>query len=895
MSSRVVLLAVVVFVAGLALHAQEKSTPKPKGPVDLTPVKELPPGKVISRQDLGDQTTLARLGNGVTVIVREHHVAPVATARVYVSNTGSAYEGKWLGSGISHLVEHLVSGGTTKHRTGEQIEALVNSIGGSSNAYTSTDVTAYYLDVPARHISPAIDLLADAMQHCTFPEKEFTREYHVVQRELEMGEEERSRVMWNMLSQLAYREHPLRHPVIGYLPVLQKLTRDDVLAFYRERYQPQNMTFVVAGAIKTDAILEEISKRFGDFKRSAEITIPLPVEPPLASPRSQRRQMEGELSTVTLAWPTVSLEHPDLYPLDVAATILGSGDSSRLARRLRFEQKLVVSVQASSYTPPGAPGWFQISFECQPKNVEKARVEVVNLVRQFRLAKIPEAELAKAKKQTLAAFVFGRQSVEQLAESLSSGYRNTGDPLFDAHYTSGIRNVREAELGEVLRKYFQWPEPPLVAVIDPLDANVTRSTDTAKVDTSKVQKHTLPNGLTVLIRRSTAVPLVHMQCLVKGGLLAEANEQNGLSNLTADLMTRGTRKYAADQIAEFFDSIGGSIESTSGQHTTYVTCEALKEDFSTAFDYFAEVALRPTFPGKEFEDRKEERLLAIGQRRADTFSEAAEFFHDQVPPESYLHRIRGGRKETVTRLTAEDCKRFHAAWFVPRNMVVTVFGDVDPAQALKLATEQFGTLKPVADFKFPVARGFSLDQAKEVEKKTRRPDAAVIYMGFPSTSMFDHQENMALIVLRTILTGYDGGGGWLFNDLRGAGLVYVITAMNRPTLVKGCFSVVAQTRPDQVPEALKRIKANLAKAAGGEFSDAEFNRAKEAILNGHARENETLTEQAMLAGIHELVGLGFDFEDKFEEQLRAVTLADVKTAARKLFDRGLVVTTGPAK
>ena len=133
-----------------------------------------------------------------------------------------------------------------------------------------------------------------------------------------------------------------------------------------------------------------------------------------------------------------------------------------------------------------------------------------------------------------------------------------------------------------------------------------------------------------------------MQCLAKGGLLGETNEQNGISNLTADLMTRGTAKYSADQIAEYFDSIGGSIDASSGQHTTYVTCEALKEDFATAFDYFAEVCLRPSFPAKEFDDRKEERLLAIGQRKADTFAEAAEFFHDQVPAGCYLHRIRGG-------------------------------------------------------------------------------------------------------------------------------------------------------------------------------------------------------------------------------------------------------------
>jgi zinc protease len=887
-----IILPVFFVLSTLPLAAQEKTTRKPKGPLDLTPVKELPPGKVVSRQALGDQTTLARLANGLTVIVREHHVAPVATARVYVRNTGSAYEGQWLGAGISHLVEHLVSGGSTKNRGEKEIERLLTGLGASSNAYTSTDVTAYHIDTPARHIATAIEVLADAMQNCTFPEKEFNREYHVVQRELEMGEEERSRVMWNMLSELAYREHPLRHPVIGYLPVLQGLTLDDVLRFYRERYQPQNMIFVVVGDIQPDAILDQVSKCFATFKRTAELTIPMPVESPVNAPRSSRRQMEGELSSVAVAWPTVSIEHPDLYALDVASTILGSGDSSRLARKLRFEQQLVPSIAAGSHTPSGAPGWLQVSFQANPKNVEKARVEAIKEVMRLRTEPVTAAELAKAKKQTVAGLVFGRQSVEQLAESLSSGYRETGNPLFDFQYVERVQRVSAGDIQRVAQTYL-LPERELFAVIDPLDVEKPKAAAAAHAEQGKTQKHRLPNGVTVLIQHNAAVPLVHLQCFVKAGLLGETDETNGVAGLTAELMTRGTQMYTGDQIAEYFDAVGGSIQASAGQHSNFVTCEVLKDDFVQAFDYFADVCLRPTFPAQEFADRKEEALLAIGQRKADTFGEASEFFHDQLPVGTALRRMRGGRRETVAKLTAEDCRRFHARYFAPENMVVTIFGDVGATKALGLVQQQFGAFKPAGNFKFPDVRGLSLEKSIQAHKTTRRPDTAVILLAYPSTTVNDHKENAALTVLEGILTGHDGGSGWLFNDLRGAGLVYVVQTSNRPTLVTGYFSVVAQTRPDQLPQALQRIKDNLAKAARGEITPEEFERSKRSIVNGHARENETLGERATLASIDELLGRGYDFEEGFEARIKAVTLAEVKAAAQRLFTKGVEITTGP--
>ncbi|MEZ6044089.1 MAG: insulinase family protein [Planctomycetaceae bacterium] len=177
----------------------------------------------VSRRPLGNGATLAQLSNGMTVIVQENHATPLATVRCYVMNTGSSYEGEWLGAGISHLVEHLVSGGTTNKRTEDEVQELVDSLGGKTNAYTSNNITAYYIDSPSDRVALALELIADSMQHCIIPEEEYPRELGVVQRELEMGLSQRERVSYQAMKELVFTKHPIRHPTVGYLQVLQKV------------------------------------------------------------------------------------------------------------------------------------------------------------------------------------------------------------------------------------------------------------------------------------------------------------------------------------------------------------------------------------------------------------------------------------------------------------------------------------------------------------------------------------------------------------------------------------------------------------------------------------------------------------------------------------------------
>ncbi len=193
------------------------------------------------------------LKNGMTVILKRVP-SPVVAVRGYAM-TGGVYEGKWLGGGLSHLLEHLVAGGSNGRRTEAQNRDLLQRIGNNSNAYTTEDHTAFFVNTTTPHMEEAVDLVTGWMLTASITPAEYRREYQVVQRELEMGKGEPDRQFYYLMATNRYRISPARVPVIGYQEVIQGLSRDDVYSYYKQAYQPNNMVFCVAGDIDPEIML----------------------------------------------------------------------------------------------------------------------------------------------------------------------------------------------------------------------------------------------------------------------------------------------------------------------------------------------------------------------------------------------------------------------------------------------------------------------------------------------------------------------------------------------------------------------------------------------------------------------------------------------------------------
>lgn len=882
--------ATIVFLAP-ALLLTALATRTPLAGAEPPPLATTAPYE--SRQALGKGVTQAGLSNGLTVLVQENHAAPVATVRCFVRNTGSAYEGQYLGAGLSHLLEHLVAGGTNRKRSEDEIQKILDTMGGQTNAFTSTEMTAFLIDCPAAHVTQAIELVADYMQGALIPEPEYARELGVVQRELEMGQADRENVLHQTLKSLLYTEHPMRHPIIGYLPVVQQVKREDVLHFYRERYVPQNMVFVVVGDVETQAVLDRVQASFQSFPRTTERGVVLPAEPDQASPRSAHREMEGQTTHASLAWPTVPLQHPDLYPLDVTSYLLTTGDSSRLGHRLRIEQPLAIAVESSSYTPGFVKGWFEIALECQPQNLEACRQIIAAEVQRLQTALVSPQELAKVKRQKAAEHVFGQQTVQAQAMSLGQNYLATGDPLFDDQYVQGIQQVTAEQVREVARRYFR-PERLSTVVIDPPGTPRAAAKEGTGPAESPVTRKQLANGLTVLLKRHAVTPIVSVQAFCLGGALSDTPETSGLAALTCDLLARGTQKYSGQQIAEYFDSIGGAVAVDSQRNTCFLQCSVLRDDFTTALDYLYQVLFAPTFPEDEFAKLRGQQITRIASRKGDPKTEILDFWTRQLPRSSPYGRLVLGSPETVAKLTVADCRAYHQRFLVPRNMVLAIYGDIDPAATLAALEKSFGQMASPDRFEPPpYPRAHEDAQRGTVHLPTRREDTGMVLISYPSVAVRETKTRASLDVLNAVLTGGGGAGGRLFQELRGQQLVYYVFGMEMTGPAPGYFLFLAQTRPETVGEVVSRIEANLRRIADEGIPADEFALTKQKLLAAHAMRNTTPAAQAFQAAIDELYGLGYDHDATYAQRLAAVTADEVRELVRQHFREPLVVTSAP--
>src|SRR5881394_2608425 len=237
--------------------------------------------------------TMTTLDSGLTIIVREDHSAPVVSAQSWAM-AGSIHEGKWLGAGLSHVLEHMLFKGTTS-RPGCRIDQEVQEAGGYMNAYTSFDRTVYHIDVPNTGARTAIDILCDIMQNASLPPDELAKELDVIRREMDMGQDDPGRRSGRRLFETAYTRSPYRFTVIGYPDVFNELKPEDIHNYYHEKYAPNNVFYVVVGDAKWEETVGQIRDAYAKTRAKPMPPVALPEEPNQTAPREVIEEAPIEL------------------------------------------------------------------------------------------------------------------------------------------------------------------------------------------------------------------------------------------------------------------------------------------------------------------------------------------------------------------------------------------------------------------------------------------------------------------------------------------------------------------------------------------------------------------------------------------------------------------------
>ena len=816
--------------------------------------------------------TLTTLDNGLTVIVREDHSAPVVSAQAWCMS-GSIHEGHWLGAGLSHVLEHMLFKGTTT-RPGSRIDQEVQEAGGYMNAYTSFDRTVYHIDVPNTGAHTAIDILCDIMQHATLPPDELAKEMDVIRREMDMGQDDPGRRASRRLFEVAFTRSPYHFTIIGYPDIFNELKPDDIRGYYQEKYAPNNCFYVVAGDVKNDEVVAQIKTAYAQTKARALPGVVLALEPKQTGAREVVEEAPIELGYFHLAWHIPELRNPDIPVIDVLSVLLGGGRSSRLFQSVRERQGLVHHVDSWTYSP-GLPGVFGMSAIVDPDKFAAARDAMLTEIERVKIHVVSADELHKAVKQFVSATLSARKTMEGQAQNLGGNWIAATDLNFSERYLAAVKRVSLADIQRVARHYFTEENRTLYALLPQGTAPKAKAEVSAEKE-NPIQKFDLPNGLKLLVKPDSRLPFVQFRAVLQGGVLAETPANNGISMLFSNMLLKGTAKRSAEKIATEIESIGGHIDSYGGNQSFGVSAEVMSSDFAIGLDLVADVLLNPAFPPNELEREREIHIANIAARKDDLLKSAGVAMRRALfGPFSYgLDPL--GSEETVKKISARDLKAFHQRLAVPNNCVLAIYGDVNRAEVKAAVERAFGNWKRGGDVQ-AVSLDSGVPAANRVDEK-RDKKQAVLVIGYRGTTIYDDDR----YALELIHESCSDLGSRLFLRIREQlGLAYYCGAQNFAGVVPGYFAFYTGTEPSKAAlveqELLK--EAELLRTEG--LTAEELKRAKAKIVGQKKIHRQDLGNLASLTALDELYGLGFRHSETDDAKYEAVTLDQIKSVAQK--------------
>lgn len=825
-------------------------------------------------QQSNDRIQRFSLDNGLTLLVKEDHSAPVVSIQIWVGS-GSIHEGALLGGGLSHYVEHMVFKGTSTKKPGEIAKTIIG-LGGELNAYTSLDRTVFHTDIPARNWKTALDTLADAIINTSFPDEEWQREKEVILREFSMGGDNPSRQVQELLFRTAYAVHPYRLPVIGLRDIFKSITRAELLDYYHRRYVPDNMVAVVVGDIDAEDAKATLTGAFSRFTRKPNPPLYIPEEPAQTAPRHIRKAGAYKISRLLVAYHTVAISDTDAPALELLAAITGGGQSSRLVQDIKETRKLVYDISASSFTMRH-PGLFVIGAELDPAREEETLAAIQAAVAGWAKSSFSKDEIEKARRLMLVGELGRLQTMHGQAASYAEGQLFMGDPRYAEAYLARLQAVSPADLQAVARKYLN-PGNRTTVILGP-EKTSTAPLPAAMSQPSEVTKKTLTTGIPLLVREDHRLPFVYICAAFLGGVITETEENNGITQLMSDLLMRGTPDRSAAEIASTLEQRGISLAPFAGNNSFGLQGQALAGDAPHLMEVMFDCLGHAAFPTNEINRQKTLQLAAIEARREQPMHVAREAL-DALLFAGHPYRLPlTGTAGTVAKLDPHAIRDYYRRQLVSGNLVVSIFGAVSGRDAEALAEKYTRRIR--RDLA-PARLAVSTKPVLPARVETHEPrEQCIVLFGFPGVGLSDPRRD-ALLLVENAMSGLSSH---LFETVRDKrGLAYYASSSQRVGIDTGSFTLYAGTRADALPEVERLFHEEIQRVARSGLDSNEFARARNMVIAEHEMRLQDNAGLAMTCALNELYQLGYAYEFGTRQRIEAITPEQLRQAAATILE-----------
>lgn len=828
-----------------------------------------------------------KLDNGQTVVIEQVKNNPIVTIDTWIK-TGSINEDD-SNSGISHFLEHLFFKGTETHPTGD-FDKILESKGAITNAATSKDFTHYYITISSKYFDKALELHADMLLHPQVPRKEMEKERKVVLEEIAKDANSPVNICYENLNNLLYTTHPYKRKVIGSAKVVENVSREEILNYYKQHYAPSNMTTIIIGDVDPQHALAEIKKDFN--KPYQKINNPkYKKEKMLSSQKRNVSYMPTQTGYMMIGFRDADISSNDTYALDVLATILGNGRSSRLYQSLKEQKQLVNSISAGNSTMKD-DGIFIINANFLPHNAQKVENAIFTEISKIKGFGVSDADLKIAKKIIESDTYYSRESVSNIAQELGYVITLTGNSDYYNSYLNKINKVTANDIKRVANKYLTKNNSAISIILperkDCIAPLNNKSTHTADLISSNntTTKYKLDNNATLLLTDNVYNDIVAISIQMKGGKFLEP--VRGTSTLFADLLMKGTEKYSAIELAKALEENGINISFTPSADAFNISVQTTKNQVETAIELLDDMLNNSTFDDIEIEKDRTLTLNKIRQSKDNPLNLAIDGYKSQIYKDSVYSTSYTLMEKSIPNVTREDIKLYQASILNPENIVISVNGNVDKNKLINGFGNMFVDKKQgkfnYTKYSIPKITAYS-QKIKKIDKQ----QTAWVILGWQTDGVCNTKDYATLEVINTILGS--GMSSRLFRSVREQeGLAYQVGTSYKPNILAGAFNVYVGTNPNTLEKAKEKMLNEINKLKTQFVSDKELKEAKDRLLGEFVIALETNSDKATTIGWFEASGRGYDFIDKYTNLINSVTVSDIVEVANKYF-KGNYVTS----
>lgn len=852
------------------------------------------------------KTKTYKLKNGLTVILHEDKSTPIVTVGTWY-HVGAKNEEVGR-TGFAHLFEHMMFQGSGSYDN--DYFSPLQEAGGSINGTTNQDRTWYYETMPSNFLELALFMEADRLANLlpAMTQAKLDNQRDVVKNE------RRQRVdnvpygtAFEKIGQIMYpKPHPYNWTTIGSLEDLQAASMDDVKAFFRKYYVPNNTYLVLAGDFDEKQARGWVEKYFGPIARGGEITRPKPAMPKLDKEIRETVEETVPLPRRYFVWHSAPAYAKDEPALDILSFILSNGRTSRLQSNLLYGKELVQQVGAGNSTSE-VGGLFQIQATARPnKSLDEIEKEIDSEIAKIKATPPTTDEMSRALNSIESSTINSLQTVLGKAGQLTSFAGYVGEADWFQKDLDRYRTVTPADVQRVATTYL-IPNRLVMSYVPrtgqvargPRQADATTSVKSEKKDQAKIdaqaaklpkpgsnpkfalppiEKTKLANGLEVWMVAQDELPIVSMNLVLKTGQTSEPAGKTGVAGMTSTLLDDGTAKRSATDIASQLQNIGANVNANSGWDSTNVTLSTLTKNLDAALDIYADVVQNPAFPASEMESLKARQIVGLRQQRANSGAIANVAFNKVLYGDHPYGRDNS--EETIKAITRDDVVKFYESNFRPNNGTLIVVGSFDKKTLKSKLESAFSNWKPgsVSAPQLPAIKPLDKPGIYIVDRPgAAQSTVAIGHVGVDRSTPDFH----AIQVMNAILGG--GITSRISMNLReDKGYTYGANSSWTYRRGPGPFRAGGEIQTAVTKEAIVEFMKELNGIRGSlPATQRELDYNKQSIIRRFPAGFETIG--AISGQLSNLVvyGLPDSYFNDFITKIDAVTLADVNRVAQK--------------